>query len=79
MPEADIKDSDKWLHPTYIVGCSYLSLPLIPASGTTLLKCNWILVISGLTNGSLVAWQRQNISYANVDLSLRKSSGIHLI
>ena len=29
VPEADIKGRDKQLHPTYIVGCGYLSLPLI--------------------------------------------------
>ena len=27
------------LHPTVHVGCNYFSLPLIPPSGTTLLKC----------------------------------------
>ena len=37
-PDAVIKDRDKWLHPTYTVGCNYLSLPLIPASGTQVLS-----------------------------------------
>ena len=37
VPEAGIKGWDKYLHPTYIVGCNYLSLPLVSASGTTLL------------------------------------------
>ena len=38
-PEAGIKGMDKQLHPNDpidTVGCNYLSLPLIPASGTTL-------------------------------------------
>ena len=30
-PDADIKGSDKLLHPTDPVGCNYLSLPVIPA------------------------------------------------
>ena len=39
VPQAGIKGLDKQLHHTNIVGCNYLSLPLIPASGTTLLMC----------------------------------------
>ena len=38
MPEAGIIDRDKQLHPTDTVGCNYLSLSLIPASGTILIK-----------------------------------------
>ena len=34
MPEAGIKGRDKELHPTDTVRCNYLSLPLMPASGT---------------------------------------------
>ena len=37
LPEAGIKGRDKKLHPTVSVGCNYLSLPLIPASVTTVL------------------------------------------
>ena len=33
---AGIKDTDKQLHTTEIVGCNYFSLALIPASGTTI-------------------------------------------
>ena len=39
VPKAGIKGRHKWLHPTDTVGWNYLSLPLIPASGTTLF--NW--------------------------------------
>ena len=35
MPRAGIKDRDEQLHPADTVGCSYLSLLLIFASGTT--------------------------------------------
>ena len=38
-PEAGIKGVDRQLHPTVSVGCKYLSLPLVPASDTTLLIC----------------------------------------
>ena len=34
VPEVGIKGRDRWLHPTVSLGCNYLSLPLIPASGT---------------------------------------------
>ena len=37
VPEAGIKGMDKKLHPTDIVGCNYLSMPLIPASRTQVL------------------------------------------
>ena len=40
MPEADIKGRDKYSHPTIYMECNYLSLPLIPATGTTLLDCH---------------------------------------
>ena len=33
-PEAGTKGMDNELHPTDTVGCNYLSLPLVPASGT---------------------------------------------
>ena len=36
VPEEGIKCRDKQLHPTASVGCNYLSMPLIHASGTTL-------------------------------------------
>ena len=39
VPEAGSEGRDKWLHPTDTVGCNCLSLPLKPASGTTLLIC----------------------------------------
>ena len=39
VPEACVKGRDKWLHPTVSVVCNYLSLPLIPASVTTLQMC----------------------------------------
>ena len=39
VPEADIKRLDMWLHPTDTVGCNYLSLPLLPASGKTVNQC----------------------------------------
>ena len=35
-----MKCRDKYLHPTVFLGCNYLSLPLIPESGTALLKWN---------------------------------------
>ena len=38
MPKIDIKSRGKWLHPTDTVGCNYLCLPFIPASGTTFLS-----------------------------------------
>ena len=38
VTEADIKGSDKKLHPMDTADCNYLSLPLIPASGTQVLK-----------------------------------------
>ena len=34
VPKAGIKDRDKWLYSTDTVGCNYLCLPLIAASGT---------------------------------------------
>ena len=34
VPETGIKGRDKWSHPTVSVECNYLSLPLIPVSGT---------------------------------------------
>ena len=37
MPESPIKDKDKSLHPTVSVGCSYLSLPCLSISSTTVL------------------------------------------
>ena len=33
LPEASIKGRDNQLHPTIFMGCNYLPLPLIPASG----------------------------------------------
>ena len=37
VPEAGIKCMDKQLRPTDTVECNHLSIPLMPASGTTLL------------------------------------------
>ena len=37
VPEAGIKGRDKSLHPSLSVRCNYMSLPLIPVSGTTYL------------------------------------------
>ena len=37
MPEAGIKGRDKKLHPRDTVECNYLSLLLMPASGTEIL------------------------------------------
>ena len=39
-PEASIKCRNKYLHPTYDVGFNFLSLPLIPASGSWYLNQN---------------------------------------
>ena len=38
VPEAGFKGMDQWLHPTDTVGYTNLYLPLIPATGTTLLN-----------------------------------------
>ena len=38
-PKSGIQGVDKQLHPTVSVGCTYLSLSLIPASDMTLLIC----------------------------------------
>ena len=40
VPEAGIKGMHNKVHLTHPVGCNYLSLPLIPASNTTLLIYN---------------------------------------
>ena len=37
VPETGIKGRDKYSHRTDIVGCTYLSMTLIPASGTQVL------------------------------------------
>ena len=37
-PKTGIKGRDKWLHPTVSVGCNYLSMLLMPASGAALLN-----------------------------------------
>ena len=42
VPEAIVKGRDKWLHLTVSVRCNYLSMPLMPASGTTLLNYEWV-------------------------------------
>ena len=39
VPEAGINGMDKYLHPTYIIGCNYFSLSLIPVSGTQVTNC----------------------------------------
>ena len=46
VPEAGIKGRDKLSHPTDIMGGNYMSMPLIHASGTTLLINWWALWIA---------------------------------
>ena len=60
VPEAGIKGKDKWLHPTVSVGCNYLSLLLICASGTTFSIGNSSQVMGqfSLTQGSINQPQR---------------------
>ena len=51
VPEVGFKGRDKLLHPTFIVGCNYLSLPLMPSSHTTLLMCKSTLCYSNIWCG----------------------------
>ena len=55
VPEAGIKGRYKWLHPTVYVGCNYLPLLLMPASGTTLLihPSNTVWSNGGPTSGRM--------------------------
>ena len=48
LAEAGIEDSDKQLHPSVPVAYTDLFLPLIPASGTHVLKCDWNEILHDL-------------------------------
>ena len=56
LPEADSKGRYKLSHPTNNFGFDYLSLPLIPASGTTLLI--WMYHEIGMLNVLSRIWSR---------------------
>ena len=47
MLGAGIKNRDKYLHFTVFVGCHYLSLSWIPASGTQVINCTALLICGG--------------------------------
>ena len=49
LPEAVIKDKDKWSHPTVSMRCNYLHLSLVPASSTQILIRNKIWCYYKLT------------------------------
>ena len=63
LPEAGIKDSDKWLHPTDNVGCIYLSLSLIhvPTSGSQVLLCYRLWIYQYFTNTAPASSQELSV------------------
>ena len=76
VPGAGIKGRDKSFHPTDTVGCNYVSLPLIPTSGTQVFKSAWDLQIGHYSRG-FQWWSKLWVSKNHIIEKYDKNQEIH--